>query len=302
MLRSFSNDQKVRTPMLHTSSLATAIPSKSTSADADSAGNSERYNVPALERGLRLLSEFDRHTPTLTAPDLARRLDLPRSTVFRMLSTLEHMGFIERTDGGRSYRLGLGVLRMGFEYLASLPINELGQPLLERLRDATGLPCVLVMRDGRSIVYVARVSPASPFVSAVNVGTRLPAHATVLGRVLLGDLSLEQVEALYPEEPLPTFSDSTPTTAQALHELVQADKARGYAISEGFYEANVSTIAAPVRDHTGTIVAALGMTSHASHIEPEQLKRWVAQARSTADELSGLLNYQPNHARQAVAP
>ena len=80
----------------------------------------DRYTVPALERGLQLLGLFDRSTRTLTPPEIARRLNLPRSTVFRILNTLEALGFVERTDGGRAVRLGLAVLRLGFEYLASL--------------------------------------------------------------------------------------------------------------------------------------------------------------------------------------
>ena len=126
---------------------------------------SDRYNVPALERGLRVLCEFSRENRTLSAPELARRFDLPRSTVFRLLSTLENMGFVEKTDGGRDYRLGLAVLRLGFEYLASLELTQLGIPLLQRLSDDLRTPCNLVVRDGRFIVYVAKVAPPSPFIS-----------------------------------------------------------------------------------------------------------------------------------------
>ena len=95
----------------------------------------DRYNVPALERGLRVLCEFSRESRTLSAPELARRFDLPRSTVFRLLTTLENMGFLERAEGGRDYRLGLAVLRLGFEYLSSLELTELGQPVIARLCD-----------------------------------------------------------------------------------------------------------------------------------------------------------------------
>ena len=139
----------------------------------------DKYIVPGLERGLLLLCEFTRSNRTLTAPELARRLALPRSTIFRLLTTLETMGFVTRS--GNEYRLGMSVLRLGFEYLASLELTELGQPLLARLCDRVNYPSNLVVRDGRSIVYVAKVSPPSVFSSAVNVGTRLPAHATVLG-------------------------------------------------------------------------------------------------------------------------
>jgi DNA-binding IclR family transcriptional regulator/pimeloyl-ACP methyl ester carboxylesterase len=188
--------------------------------DGDESG--DRYNVPALERGLRVLGEFSRDTRTLTAPELARRFKLPRSTVFRLLATLESLGFVERDAGAREYRLGLAVLRLGFEYLASLPLNELGHPLLERLSKDTGHACNLIVRDGRSIVYVSRVSPPSPFVSAVSVGTRLPAHATVLGRVLMADLTLPELRALYPESQLESFSPSTPRTVTELFDLAQA--------------------------------------------------------------------------------
>lgn len=253
----------------------------------------DRYNVPALERGLRVLCEFSRENRTLSAPELARRFELPRSTVFRLLTTLESMGFLERTEGGRDYRLGLAVLRLGFEYLASLELTQLGTPLLQRLCEELRTPCNLVVRDGRSIVYVAKVAPPTPFASSVTVGTRLPAHATVLGRILLEDLSLVQLRALYPEGKLETFSPSTPKTVDELFEMVQSDRERGYVLSEGFFESNISTIAAPVRDHSGHIVAALGATITSGHIEEVRMEEMVRRVRETADGISSLLNYSP---------
>lgn len=166
------------------------------------AKDTEKYAVPGLERGLRILSEFSRQTPTLTAPELARRLSVPRTTIFRLLVTLENLGFVERLNNGRDYQLGTAVLRLGFEYLASLSITELSRPILERLRDDTGYSSNLVIRDRRDIVYIQKVAPASVFSSSVHIGTRLPAHATVLGRVLLSHHSFEQLQALYPEERL----------------------------------------------------------------------------------------------------
>jgi len=255
--------------------------------------SNDKYIVPALERGLRVLGEFSRDSRTLSAPELARRLNLPRSTVFRLLNTLEAMGYIERTDSGSDYRLGLAVLRLGFEYLSSLELTELGQPVLARLCDAIRYPCNLVVRDGRSIVYVAKVTPPTPFVSAVRVGTRLPAHATVLGRILLEDLTLPELRALYPEDHLEVFSSGTPRTVLELFNMVQADRERGYVLGEGFYEASISTIAAPVRDESRHIVAALGTTIPSGHIEADRIEELVQRVRASADELSGLLNYQP---------
>jgi DNA-binding IclR family transcriptional regulator len=263
-------------------------------------GGAEKYSVPGLERGLRLLCEFSHKDKTLTAPELAKRLDVPRSTVFRLLTTLERMGFVERTDGGRDYRLGMAVLRLGFEYLASLELTELGRPLLERLRDELGYSCNLVVRDGRSIVYVAKSANPSAFVSSVNVGTRLPAHATVLGRVLLEDMSLQQLRDLYPEEHLEVFSANTPKTVLELFNLVQQDRERGYVLQEGFFERGISTAAAPVRDRTGNIVAALGATIPAPHIDASELDRIVNRVRATADELSRLLDYSPERVGKVI--
>ncbi|AQV97112.1 IclR family transcriptional regulator [Cupriavidus necator] len=253
----------------------------------------DKYIVPGLERGLRLLAEFSSRERTLSAAELARRLKVPRSTVFRLLATLEMMGFVERTDGGREFRLGMAVLRLGFDYLASLELTELGRPLLDRLRDEIHYPCNLVVRDGRSIVYVAKSVASRPFASTVNVGTRLPAHATVLGRVLLEDLSLAELRALYPEERLEVYSENTPRTVEELYEMVQRDRQRGYVLHEGFFEASISTIAAPVRDRSGKVVAALGATIPASRIDPDQLDNVVEQVRRAAAELSSLLDYRP---------
>lgn len=259
----------------------------------------EKYLVPGLERGLRLLCEFSRQDKTLSAPELARRLDVPRSTVFRLLTTLERMGFVERNDGGRDYRLGMAVLRLGFEYLASLELTEIGRPLLERLRDEIGYSCNLVVRDGRSIVYVAKSVTQTAFASHVNVGTRLPAHATVLGRVLLEDLTLAELRELYPEEHLEVFSSNTPKTVVELFDMVQNDKQRGYVLQEGFFETSISTIAAPVRDHSGKVVAAMGATIPSPHIDSDQLDLIVLKVRDTAGELARLLDHAPQSGKSA---
>jgi DNA-binding IclR family transcriptional regulator len=251
----------------------------------------DRYTVPGLERGLRILLEFSRREPVLTPPEIARRLGAPRSTVFRLLVTLEQMGFVERTDDGRAYRLGLAVLRLGFEYLGSLGITELGRPILERIRDDSGFSASLVVRDGREIVYIQRAVASSPFASSVSIGTRLPAHATVLGHVLLADLSLAQMRTLYPEGRLEGRSPNTPASTEALFDVVQQTKARGYVLAEGYFEQHISTIAAPVFGDNGHVAAAIGLTIPGARIADERRAALVALVRGAAMQLSTLLNY-----------
>lgn len=267
---------------------------------AASARPAPSYVVPALERGLMLLGQFDRQTPQLTPPELARRLQLPRATVFRLLSTLEAMGYVERVEGGRSVRLGLAVLRLGFEYLASLELTQLGTPLLQRVCDVTGFPCNLVVRDGPSVVYVAKVAPPTPFSGSVTVGTRLPAHATVFGHVLLGDLDLPALRSLYPHTPLESYTDRTPRDVPTLHRMVHAARAEGHLIGRGFFEARIATVAAPVFGARGQIVAALGITIPASSLDApdagdaeRRLKPLLAPVQEAAAELSRLLDHAP---------
>ena len=258
--------------------------------ETTAAESSDRYNVPAPERGLRLLACFSPAAPAWGAPDLARQLQLPRSTVFRMLSTLENLGYLHRS--GSEYRLGLGVLRLGYDYLSTQPLAQLAEPVLQALCDESGMTSNLALLDGASAVYVARITPPGAFQGAVRVGSRLPAHATVLGRVLLQDMDAARLRALFGGAELPQFSESTPRTVDQLLALLARDRERGHAMGEGFYESGVSSIAAPVRDARGAVVAGLGLAIAFAELDPAKTQLWVRRVRAAADELSDRLRQQ----------
>jgi DNA-binding IclR family transcriptional regulator len=265
-----------------------------TADDADK--DDGNYIVPGLERGLKILSEFSPREPVLGAPELSKRLKIPRTTVFRLLQTLESLGFLERADKDRNYRLGVAVLRLGFEYLSSLELTDLGLPIIEALRTSTGLTSHILIRDGRDVVFVAKAQSQEPIFSSVkvNVGTRLPAHATTHGHVLMGDLSLDDLRALYPEHVLERFTRLTPETVEALYDMVRADAERGYAISQSSFERGISVVTAPVRNDTGRIVAVITTTIPRPEIDATLLDTGlVDKVRRAAAELSSRLNYRP---------
>jgi len=254
------------------------------------------YRVPGLERGLRILTEFSPREPVLGAPELSKRLGIPRTTVFRLLQTLESLGFLERADRDRNYRLGVSVLRLGFEYLSSLELTDLGLPVIEALRDETGLTSHIVIRDGRDVVFVAKAQSHAPIFSSVkvNVGTRLPAHATTHGQVLMGDFSLKDLRALYPERKLERYTQHTPETIEELYERIRDDAIRGFAISESSFERGISVVTAPVRNDTGRIAAVITTTIPRPEIDASLLDSGlVDKVRHAADELSKRLNYRP---------
>jgi len=254
------------------------------------------YIVPGLERGLKILAEFSPREPVLGAPELSKRLKIPRTTVFRLLQTLESLGFLERADKDRNYRLGVAVLRLGFEYLSSLELTDLGLPIIETLRTSTGLTSHILIRDGRDVVFVAKAQSQEPIFSSVkvNVGTRLPAHATTHGHVLMGDLSLDELRALYPEPVLERYTRLTPETVEALYDMIRADAERGYAISQSSFERGISVVTAPVRNDTGRIVAVITTTIPRPEIDATLLDTGlVDKVRHAATELSSRLNYRP---------
>lgn len=226
---------------------------------------------------------------------MARALDIPRSTAFRLALTLEELGFLERDKD--AYHIGPAVLRLGFEYIASLELTDMARPVIERLRDETGYSAQLVIRDGSDVVVVIKAAAQAFFNSNVTVGTRLPAHATVLGRILLCEADDATLASLYPDTDLPKVSSSSPKTLASLKKLLRADRARGYAISESFFEPGISAAAAPVRNETGAIVAAISLTvNQPSFAAVDKRERLIKKLLQTTSEVSRRLSYKPTEA------
>ena len=257
----------------------------------DKTDTPNRYNVPALERGLQLLTLFTPHQRELTGAHIARSMGLPRASVFRMLQTLEHMGFVERASDAPSYKLGIAILRLGFEFLASMELTEHGRHVIEALRDECGYSAHVVVRDVREVVFVAKISGRSALFHSIHVGARLPVHATVLGRVLLGGMSLQDLRMLFADQAMPIFSATTPNTIEALKTAVDADTQRGYGISQGGFEAGISTIAAPVFNERRDVCAAISITVPTQSIDPQQIPVLSEQVRRAAAQLTQRLSH-----------
>jgi len=249
-----------------------------------------RYLVPGLVRGIQILRLFNAERTTITAPEMARELGIPRSTVFRIAQTLEHLQLLSRAPGGIGYALGIGVLAMGFEYLASLDLTDVARGPLEALRDTTGCSAHLVVRDGPDVVVIMKVPGHSAFSGSLNIGTRLPAHGTVLGRVILADLPASELRELYGTRQLPCYSEQTPRNVPALLEMLAQDRARGYALSSSFFESGISAVAFPVRDHTGEVLAAVNITVPG---DGEIAAQKIEAVRDAANSISQHLNFQP---------
>jgi DNA-binding IclR family transcriptional regulator len=220
---------------------------------------SERYLVPALIRGLTILQELSGER-RLTLSEVAAALKVTRSSAYRLLFTLCHLGFVDFDSETKTYVLGSQVLRLGYGYLASRDLVEVAMPHLLRLRDRTGWSAHLGELHGRDVVYLARVATRRSIASTVHVGARLPARATTMGRVLLSGLSNEEVRELYRDERFGAVEGNAPATLSGLIEQLTLDRANGVVVQHSGYEPGVDSIAAPIRDMTGTIVAAINIS------------------------------------------
>jgi len=261
-------------------------------------GQLQRYVVRGLQRGFEILRSFRADRTSIGAMELANRLKIPRSTVFRLLVTLEQMGFVERSADGREYRLGVAVLSLGFEYISSLEITDLARPILDRLAKKTRCHANLAVRNGQDVIFVLKSTVPSSVVGSVRIGTRLPAYATILGRMCLAYLDDDELERLYANTKLKRYSPQTPTSLRRLRALLSEDRKRGFAVSEQFFESGISAIAAPVFELGGKTAGAINIVFPTHIATTDKLKDLVAQVRSAARELSLLLNHRDEKIRE----
>ncbi len=253
-----------------------------------------RYVVSGLARGLRLLELFDRTRPEWTLAELTAATGLPRSTTYRLAVTLERLGYLDRTEPHRTYRLGARVLHLGFEFLGSQELVDVAHAPLERLSARTGGSTHLAILDGTDAVYLLRVAGPNRLVSNVRAGTRLPAHATVMGRALLSGHGLEALRARFGDAPLAAATRETATTIEALQAQIREVRTHGYALSVAGFEAGISSVGAPVRDAAGDVVAAINFTGPDSQFDRARLEAKVVGAvRETARGISQRLGWRP---------
>jgi IclR family pca regulon transcriptional regulator len=227
--------------------------------------------VQSLERGLAVIRAFDADSPELTLSDVARSTGLTRAAARRFLLTLSDLGYV-RTDG-RYFALSPRVLELGYAYLSSLSLPEVAEPHLERLVAEVHESSSVSVLDGEDVVYVARVPTSRIMTVSINVGTRFPAYATSMGRVLLSGLPDEELEAYLENVELKRLSPRTITTASALRAELARAKSQGWAMVDQELEEGLRSVAAPIRDRSGRVVAAVNLSAHASRMSTESVRR-----------------------------
>lgn len=253
------------------------------------------YTVPPVHRAFRLLRHIAAGQRCRNASATARELGINRTTLIRLLHTLEAEGMIESLDDGASWQIGPGMIALAAEALRSRDILRVAQPVMERLSSSLALSSHLGVIDGRDIIYLLREAPNTHLVSNVRAGSRLPAHATTVGRILLAHMTEAAVTTLYAGHDLVAYTSKTPTALPDLLAQLARDRDQGFAWSSGNFEAGIGSCAVAVQDHRGKAVAAINVTGPESRFSPGDPKATAIREAVTAAaaEISRGLGFQP---------
>jgi IclR family pca regulon transcriptional regulator len=242
--------------------------------------------VEALARGLDILACFDARHPSMSLSEIAAVSGLARPTARRLLLTLDELGYV-RSDNG-SFGLTPKVLELGIAYAASLGLWGIARPHLEALVRQTGESSSMAQLDGPDIVYVARVSVPKIIALRVDIGTRFPAQRTSQGKVLLADLDRDGVSRLLAQPSRSGLPEVPERPRDELDAELTEIRARGWALADEELAPGVRSVAAPVRDGTGRVRAAMNVTVHAAETSTEELLgRHLPLLLRTAGTVSG---------------
>lgn len=241
-------------------------------------------HVQSLERGLAVICAFTPERPELTLSDAARAIGVSRSTARRSLLTLQYLGYVAQVDG--RFHLLPRVLDLGYAYLSSLGLPEIAQPHLEALTADLHEASSVAVLDGSDIVYVNRVSTERIMRITISVGTRFPAYATSMGRVMLAARSDAWISEFLDRTPLEPFNANTVTDRDKFMAVLADARSVGYSLVDQELERGLRSIAVPIHNGRGDVIAAANVSLYVISGSPQEIKRRVlTRLRQAADAI-----------------
>jgi IclR family transcriptional regulator, pca regulon regulatory protein len=241
--------------------------------------------VRSLERGLEVLCALNDSPTSMTLTQIANQLGMTRAAARRFLLTLVELGYAGTDDRGFSLRPR--VLELGYSYLSSLRLPEIALPHLERLAAKVRETTSLTVLDDDEVVYVARVHGFRILTVSIAVGTRFPAYATSTGRVLLAALEPAELESYFERTTPRQLTSGTVTNRERLAQEITKARRQGWAVVDQEMEQGLRSIAVPVRDADGRVVAAVNTSTHSSLTSLDTMRRsWLPHLLATAGSIA----------------
>lgn len=246
--------------------------------------------IQSVQRAVTILRSFSEAEPTLGVTHLSERLGLHKSTVSRLLSTLEREGFVEQDPETGKYRLGLGLVSLAGFALERLDLRRIAHPHLGPLAELTQETINLTVLDGHEGVNIERVASPRSIRYVGSVGRRTPLHCSSTGKVMLAYMTPQERDTLL-LRPLTRYTAKTITDRAALEAELTQIRSHGYGIAREEYEEDLAAVAAPIHNHQGRVLATVSITGPAYRLTPDKIAAWVNPLQETACKISAQLGY-----------
>ena len=257
------------------------------------------YLIQSVSHALDILESFTKTDKELGVTELSKRLGLHKNNVFRLLATLEHRGYIEQNKETENYRLGPKTLQIGSIFIEQRECRRQARPILEGLMAATNETAVVAVLRANKVIYMDSVEAERTVRAISRIGAMLPAHCTAVGKAQLSLLAAEEIEKLYQDTVLEQMTQRSLKTRDALVADLARTRERGYAVENEECDADVRSVAAPVRDFSKNVVAAIGIIAPAHRLTDQQLQQGgvIARLQEAVLALSRKLGFEPAQAR-----
>lgn len=251
------------------------------------------YLIQSVSHALDILESFTRSDKELGVTELSRRLGLHKNNVFRLLATLEHRSYIEQNRETENYRLGPKTLQIGSVFIEQRECRRQARPVLERLMASTGETAVVAVLRANKVIYMDSVESTRTVRAISRIGAMLPAHCTAVGKAQLAFLPSGDVELLYPDPDLEQLTPATLASLTDLREDLQRTVDREYAVENEECDQDVGSIAAPVRDFSQNVIAAVGIIAPVGRMgrDKTEQERIAEKVRDAALAISSKLGY-----------
>lgn len=247
----------------------------------------DREYVAGLEKGLSIIEAFSRRQSALTVSEASELAGISRAAARRCLRTLQHLGYADYD--GKYYRLAPRALRLGHAYVMSNPLPRFVQPIIEATSERTQRSITVAVLDRGEVLVIARAHVRRSLASGLGIGSRLPVHCSANGRVLLSTLPDPTVEQLLKQVPARRLTAHTKVQSKDVLKAIKAVRTNGYATNEQEVELGVRTIAVPIRDRAGMVVASLSMSAPVGDTSRDALLKLLPELQAARSRIESAL-------------
>ncbi len=261
-----------------------------------------RNSILVLEKAILLISRFDAARPEWGVTELSRELKINKSTVSKILSTLEAHRYLTQNPENRKYRLGLRFFEIGSLVAYQMDLQKVALPYMEELNRKVEETVHLVVMDNFEIVYINKVESPQSLRIGTRVGGRLPAYCTGVGKVLLASLSPEELSQFLRRNRLKKHTPNTITDPERLKKVLHEIRLQGYAMDREEFAEGLMCVSAPIYNYSQGVIAAISISGPSKRIKEKNVEELVSQIKATAREISRQLGFHGIKIEEMAAP